>query len=116
MSQVFTYTRTNDLSQLHDELRRAGITPEAVQADLAAPDAITLTVPDGVPAAAVDAVVAAHVPMTRYDATTRLAAVAVLRRDGQRAALRVRAAAAATVADLRAVLVAHLRAEEEDAG
>lgn len=113
MSLVLTYTLTNDLSQLHDEILRAGITPELVQGD---GDDITLTLPDGTDEPTVDGLIAAHVPQARYDPPTRLREVAALRRDAGRAALRARAAAATTVADLRAVLLAHLTAEEEDAG
>lgn len=102
-----------DVNQLHDQLLAAGLVPESVRSDGAA---VTLAFPDGTVEAEVDAVVAAHVPQARYDPATRLAEVAALRRDGRRAALVARARAAATVADLRAVLLAHLKAEEEDAG
>jgi hypothetical protein len=110
---VLSYSIPNDLSQLHDELRAAGLAPERVEG-LGAD--VTLTFPDGQAQGPVDAVVAAHVPQARYDPATRLREVGALRRDGQRASLRARTAAATTVADLRAVLLAHLKAEEEAEG
>jgi hypothetical protein len=87
MSVVLTYSVPGrDLSQLHDELLRAAAlltppadadnTPELVQGD--DPDVI-LTMPDGVDEPAIDALVAAHVPMARYDATAQLARVAAVR-------------------------------------
>lgn len=114
MSVVVTTPQAGkDVGQLHDQLLRAGLVPERVHSD---GTDIVLTFPDGTVEAEVDAVVAAHVPMVRYDPATRLREVAALRRSGSRAALRARAAAAATVDDLKAVLLAHLKAEEEDAG
>jgi hypothetical protein len=115
VSAVLTYTVPgHDLSQLHDELIAAGLPPERVQG---AGDDVVLTLPDGTAEPAVAAVVAAHVPQARYDPATRLAEVDALRRESGRAALRARTAKAATVADLRAALLEHLKdAEEEDEG
>jgi hypothetical protein len=86
--------------------------PPALPTDTYEPT-VTLVMPDGTVEGDVDAVVAAHVPQARYDPATRLAEVDALRRESGRAALRVRTATAATVADLRAVLLEHLKAEEE---
>jgi hypothetical protein len=112
MSVTLTYVKAHDLSQLHEELLAAGLTPERVEG---LGDDVTLTFPDGQAQGPVDAVVAAHVPMARYDPATRLAEVDALRRAGGRAALRVRAAKATTVAELRDVLLAHLTDAEEEA-
>ena len=138
MSVTLAYVKPNDLSQLHDELRAAGLAPERVEGErvtvvtpgageddpgvVAVEDRIALTFPDGQAAGPVDAVVAAHTPRVRYDPATRLAEVEALRRQSRRAALRVKTAAATTVADFQAVLLEHLadehaeRAEEEAAG
>ena len=79
-----------DLAQLADELLRASLTPESVRSEVVVvPDAppagppdlqtyqniltVYLSFPDGTVEADVDAVVAAHVPKTRYDAATVLA-------------------------------------------
>jgi hypothetical protein len=110
VSVTLPYAKAHDLSQLHDELLAAALVPERVEG---LGDDLVLTMPDGTVEADVDAVVAAHVARARYDPATRRAEVAARRRAGGRAALRVRAAKAATVADLRAVLLAHLQAEEE---
>jgi hypothetical protein len=101
VSVTLPYAKAHDLSQLHDELLAAALVPERVEG---LGDDLVLTMPDGTVEADVDAVVAAHVAR---------AEVAARRRAGGRAAQRVRAAKAATVADLRAVLLAHLQAEEE---
>ena len=92
MSVDLTYVVPGvDLSQLHDELLRASLVPELVQFEVVTvpdpsppdpplgavdtyEDTVYLTMPDGTIEGDVDAVVAAHVPMTRYDATTVLAA------------------------------------------
>lgn len=129
MSVVLTYTKAHDLAQLHQELLAAGLAPERVEGErvevvtpdpdpdqgdvVTYEDRITLTMPDGVDEPAIAAIVAAHVPQTRYDPATRLAEVAALRRESGRAALLARTRAATTVADLKAVVLAHLRAEEE---
>ena len=122
-----------DLSQLHDELRAAGLAPERVEGGpvrvvVQEPDGqggtvdvermverVTLTLPDGTDTGAVDAVVAAHAPRVRYDPAALLARRAPALAANRRRALLVRAAAAATVAELRDILVAHLREEEATA-
>jgi hypothetical protein len=110
MSLVLTYVVPgNDLSQLHDELLAAGLTPERVEG---LGDEITLTFPDGQAQGPVDAVVAAHVPRVRYDPAALLARRAPVLRENRRAALLVRAARATTVDEVRDVLVAHLREGE----
>ena len=117
MSLDLTYTPAHfDLSQLHDELLRASLPPAAPPTT--SPDGldVRLSFPDGTVEANVAAVVAAHVPQARYDPATRLREVDALRRESGRAALRVRAAKATTVADLRDVLVAHLKDAEEAVG
>jgi hypothetical protein len=100
-----------DLSQLHDELLGAALPPERVAASADGATAY-LTMPDGTSEPAVAAVVAAHVPRVRYDPAALLAQRAPALRENRRAALLVRAAKAATVAELRDVLVAHLREGE----
>jgi hypothetical protein len=92
VSVVLTYTKAHDLAQLHQELLAAGLAPERVEGErvevvtpdpdpdqgdvVTYEDRITLTMPDGVDEPATDAVVAAHVPMERYDPTTKLAELA----------------------------------------
>lgn len=117
MSVLLVYSVPgHDLSQLHDELIAAGLPPERVQGGGAgAPDEVALTVPDGIPESAVAAVVAAHAPRVRYDPAALLARRAPALAANRRRALLVRAAAAATVAELRDILVAHLREEEATA-
>jgi hypothetical protein len=126
---VFDYPAAGkDVPQLHDELVAAGLPPESVLTQgvvtdpggPTAPPVVTptvrLTYPDGQPQGPVDAVVAAHVPQARYDPATRVTEVDALRRESRRAALLAKTRAAATVADLKAVLLAHLREEEATAG
>lgn len=113
-----TYTRPNDLAQLHDELLRAvpslrpvpgggpsGYAAAVMSAEASGED-VRLLVPDDTDAGAVDAVVAAHVPQARYAPDDLLARRAPLLRDNRRRAdlarLRRSVAAAGTVAALRA--------------
>ena len=104
MSVALTYVVPGvDLSQLHDELVRASLVPELVQFEVVTvpdpsppspPDLPTdtyeetvfLTMPDGTVEGDVDAVVAAHVPMTRYDPATVLAEREVALRTNRRRA------------------------------
>ena len=90
MSVTFDYPGDAvDGAQLHDELARASIaaadeirvevgelvTDEGLETETRVMTA-WVTVPDATDEGDVDAVVAAHVPMERYDPTTRLAALA----------------------------------------
>jgi hypothetical protein len=59
MAQLFTYTKPNKLSLLHDQLIAAGVTPLRCEG---LGDAISLTYPDGQAKPSVDTVVAAHDP------------------------------------------------------
>lgn len=71
-------------------------------------DDVFLTMPDGTDEAAVAAIVAAHVPQTRYDPATKLAELAPLLRDNRRRGdfRRVREAlAGSAVADVRRALL-----------
>lgn len=70
------YTVAHDASQLLDELRRAVLTPELVASD---GTTVFVTVADDAVIADYDAVVAAHIPMARYDPTTQLARIAAVR-------------------------------------
>lgn len=95
MSVDLSYDATNiDQNQLHDELIRASLIPDLVTAgeDIATSpnpsggdDLVTITplvllsFPDGTVEASVDAVVAAHQPMARYDTTEQLARIARVR-------------------------------------
>ena len=122
-----------DLAQLHQELLRASLTPEAVRSGLVEvadpppagpPDLQTyqyvltvfLTMPDGTVEGDVDTVVAAHVPMERYDPTTKMADLARtreaarLRADYERLLVLYRAVGAAA-----AVVNPHLAALLEEA-
>ena len=75
MSLDLTYTPAAfDLAQLHQELLRASLTPLSVMASEDGLD-VLLSFPDETVEADVDAVVAAHVPMVRYDSEAMLAEV-----------------------------------------
>lgn len=99
MSVELSYSQPNDLEQLTDELTAAGLPPDGVEG---LGDDFTLVMPDGTVAAAVDAVVAAHVPMERYDPAAKAAQLARtreaarLRADYERLLVLYRAVAAAT--------------------
>lgn len=112
MSLTLTYAVPgNDLSQLHDALRKAGIIPEYVEGS---GDDVRLTLPDGTSAAAVATIVGAHIPQARYDPATRLARVRALRRrervrgDYERA--KTQAGGATTLAQLRDAVLTVLEA------
>ncbi len=65
MTTRLEYTVAHDLNALHDELIAAGIHPTYIGGDKDDPDnanRLVIEVPDGVPTAAVDAVVNAHDP------------------------------------------------------
>lgn len=128
MSLSLEYTPTAfDLSQLHDELVRAGLVPEAVRSAVVTvldpppagpPDLQTehyvltvfLTMPDGTAEADVDAVVAAHVPQARYDPATRRGEVAAAgAQQRRRALLRGTREAVRGAADLASLRAATLR-------
>lgn len=87
MSVALTYSTPNHLEQLANELARASVVTESIQGPTGNPDedptvdpdGITITVDDAADFTAVDAVVAAHIPKTRYDLATRLAAQTALR-------------------------------------
>ena len=117
MGLVLTYTPAAfDLSQLHDELLRASLTPERVETSADGLD-VRLTLPDGTVEAEVDAVVAAHVPQARYDPPTRQAEVGAALAAQRRRALfrRTRGAVqrADDVAALRAAVLGLIDAVEE---
>jgi len=112
MSIVLDYPAAGkDANQLHDALVTAGLVPDLVQSDGAT---ITLSFPDGTSEAAVAAVVAAHIPQTRYEPATRLARVRALRHrervrgDYERA--KTQAGAATTLAQLRDAVLTVLEA------
>jgi hypothetical protein len=127
VSATLTYTLPNDLSQLHDELLAAvpALRPAPgpdgalvpVMTVLGQGDVVRLIVPDGTDTAAVDAVVAAHVPQARYDPATRQAAVGATLAAQRRRALfrntRTAVRAAPDVAALRAAVLGLIDAVEE---
>lgn len=118
MSIILTYSVPgHDLSQLHDALRRAAAlltppddannTPEVVRES---GDDVVLTFPDAVDEPAIAAIVAAHVPMARYDPTTRMREVAaVTAAQRRRALLRNTRAAVSGATDVAALRSAALR-------
>lgn len=83
MSVVLTYILVNDPAQLYDELLRASLTPEAVNVQADTPTIVILTMPDGTDEAAVDAVIATHVPQEKYDPDELLARRAVIREENR---------------------------------
>lgn len=110
----------NDLAQLHDELLAAGLVPEQIRGETVytenppasgffdADETVFLTMPDGTVEADVDTVVAAHVPLVRYDPATFLEARATSlllnRKRADYSRLLKRADAAADVAAVKVVL------------